>query len=76
MGYLLRIIILLILGWLAYRLVRRLIGSDKIQAKPADQAKIEMVPCAVCGLHIPRHEALMHDNRAYCSAAHLETGKN
>ncbi len=76
MGYLLRIIIFLILGWLAYRLIRRLTGHDDAPTKPADQDKIEMLPCAVCGLHIPRNEALMHNNKAYCSTAHLESGKN
>ncbi len=76
MGYLLRIAIFLILGWLAWRLIRRLIASEDLPAKPLNHNKIEVIPCAVCGVHIPRDEALMHDNKAYCSSAHLESGKN
>lgn len=73
MGYLLRIAIFLILGWLAWRLVRRLMVSEKLPVKPSDQDKIEVIPCVVCGVHIPRNDALMHDNKAYCSATHLES---
>ncbi len=75
MGYLLRIAIFLILGWLAYRLVRRLFAPDDLPVKPSTQDKIEVVPCAVCGVHIPRSEALMHEDKAYCSADHLESDK-
>lgn len=76
MGYLLRIAIFLILGWLAWRLVRRLITTDKLPTKTPSQDKIEVIPCAVCGVHIPRNEALMHNNKPYCSAAHLESDRN
>jgi uncharacterized protein len=72
MGYLLRFAILFILAWLAYRLVRRLMTGDTPRQPDKEQAKIEIVPCAKCGVHIPREEALMHDGKAYCSAAHLE----
>ena len=75
MGYLLRFAVLLILGWLAYRLVRRLLADDKTRPANGEQARIEIVPCAKCGVHIPRKEALMHDGKAYCSAAHLEEDK-
>ncbi|MCG6975053.1 MAG: hypothetical protein LJE56_01440 [Acidiferrobacterales bacterium] len=71
MGYLLRLVILLILGWLAYRLVRRLV-ADESPRPSGKQARIEIVPCAKCGVHIPREEALMHNGKAYCSAAHME----
>jgi uncharacterized protein len=72
MGYLLRLVILLILGWLAYRLARRLFTEDTTPRPGGKQDRIEIVPCAKCGVHIPREEALMHDGKAYCSAAHLE----
>ena len=75
MGYLLRIIIFLILGWLAYRLVRRLTQSESVNdvSKPSKLDKEEMVPCDVCGLHVPQNEALNHDGKVYCSTAHLES---
>jgi uncharacterized protein len=33
-----------------------------------------MVACAHCGLHIPASEALMLDDRPYCSAGHRDAG--
>lgn len=33
-----------------------------------------MVACAHCGLHIPASEALMLDERPYCSASHRDAG--
>jgi uncharacterized protein len=76
MGYLLRLILLLVLGWVAYRLVKR-IRSDDTQP-PADepQKRIEIIPCAKCGVHVPREEAIMHEGKAYCSTAHLEADKD
>ncbi|MFV1998224.1 MAG: PP0621 family protein [Acidiferrobacterales bacterium] len=76
MGYLLRIAILFILGWLAWRLIRRLTASLHLPAKPPSQDQIEVIPCAVCGVHIPRSEALMRNDKAYCSTAHLESDNN
>jgi uncharacterized protein len=33
-----------------------------------------MVACAHCGLHVPASEALMLDDRPYCSAQHRDSG--
>lgn len=34
----------------------------------------DMPACAHCGIHIPKAEALMLDNRAYCCAEHRRLG--
>ncbi len=75
MGYLLRLVILIILAWVAYRFVRRLLNADTESSPTENLEKIEMVPCEKCGVHIPKQEALMRDGKAYCSAAHLEADK-
>jgi len=75
MGYLLRIAIFLLLGWLAWRLIRRLTSSEDLPSKPSTQGKIEVIPCAVCGVHVPREEALRH-GKVYCSSEHLESDQN
>ena len=75
MGYLLRLVILVVLAWLAYRLVRRLWDRDADPVARDNRKQVEMVPCEKCGVHIPRNEALMRGGKAYCSTAHLEADK-
>jgi uncharacterized protein len=33
-----------------------------------------IAPCAHCGVHVPADEVVMHDGKAYCSAAHRDLG--
>lgn len=43
--------------------------------KPGPAPRIEgMVECAHCGLNLPRSEAVLEGDQAYCSAAHREAG--
>jgi uncharacterized protein len=72
MGYLLRLFIIALLIWLAYRFIRKLVEP----ARGTDPGKLrgeEMVRCEVCGLHVPRKSALRRDDRYYCSQEHLES---
>lgn len=40
-------------------------------APPAGKPLPEpMVRCARCGVHLPHSQALQHDGRSYCCAAH------
>ncbi len=41
----------------------------------ASAAKLQsMVSCAHCGLHVPVAEAVMFEERPYCTAAHRDLG--
>ncbi len=77
MASLLRLAILLLLIWLAWRLVRRwLAGTGSASLSKRNRPKAEpvarMVRCRHCDLHIPEREAL-HDGRDwYCSEAHQQ----
>jgi uncharacterized protein len=75
MGYILRLVLLIILAWLAYRLVKRILADDSPPAPDDNQPRIEIVPCARCGVHVPREQAIIHDGKAYCSKAHQEEDK-
>ncbi len=47
-------------------------------ARPSRQAKLQttdMVACAVCQLHLPRHEALQVRQASYCCEAHRLQGE-
>jgi len=64
-------IVFFVLLALAIYLVWRLV-QKKAQPPHADSsvARLPMVSCAVCGLHVPREEALIQDERYFCCEAH------
>jgi len=66
-----RLLILLALFALAWWLWRSFTRPKKVRPPAAPKAQ-PMVRCAHCGVHVPQAEALAHDNRWYCSRAHLE----
>ncbi|CAD5379762.1 conserved hypothetical protein [Pseudomonas sp. OF001] len=68
MARLLSLIALLAIAWWLWR---RFTRPQRPQPPAAAKAQ-PMVRCAQCGVHVPRAEALAHDNRWYCSRAHLE----
>ena len=71
MGALIRVVIILIVIWLAWRLVRNWITkqSSKLENKPGSQQAMQ--PCATCGTYIPVDEAIHHNGKLYCSHAHI-----
>jgi uncharacterized protein len=72
MGYLLRLILLLIIGWIIWRFIKRSLSNDSSRPPAKRQSSADMVACAHCGLHIPRDEAVYHDDKPYCTRAHVE----
>ncbi len=74
MASLLRLLILVLLVWLAWRFVRRWLDGTGTRATPSRRASpgkvARMVRCRYCDLHLPEGEAV-HDGRDwYCSEAH------
>jgi uncharacterized protein len=67
-----RILFFLLLAVLAYMLWRSMQRRDKTTPPPgSDQpAPQAMVSCATCGLHVPRHEALLLGDRYFCCEEH------
>ena len=66
------LLLLAALGWLWWRYVRvsQRVG-DKPQAPSAPtQTPLAMVDCPVCGLHLPRADAVVGRLGAYCSEDH------
>lgn len=61
------IALLALAGWLWRHFTR-----PRRPRTPATPKAQPMVRCAHCGVHVPQAEALTHDNRWYCSRAHLE----
>lgn len=70
-----RLILLLILGVIAYFLFKSL----KRRNRPRDEggsgsrSPERMVVCATCGVHLPESEAIESSGRHYCCEEHRRT---
>lgn len=79
-----RILFFVLLGFVVYaawrwwNIKQRL--ADQGDRPGGDGARSEspepMVPCDVCGLNVPRSEALAGNGRWYCSDDHRQRGRN
>jgi len=69
---LMRLITIAAVIWLAWFFYTRFQQKrlEKIQATKKQTPVSSVKKCAVCGIYVPVHEALMHDGRYYCSEAH------
>ena len=65
-------IVFFVLLALAIYLVWRLLQKKQLPPGDADSsvARLPMVSCATCGLHVPREEALIQDERYFCCEEH------
>ena len=68
MKYLLLILVVLVVLWLA-RASRRQVPPPS-RGPTATPAQQPMLACAHCGLHLPRDEALPGRGGVFCSEAH------
>ncbi|MCK9529638.1 MAG: hypothetical protein M0R77_03610 [Gammaproteobacteria bacterium] len=70
---LLRILLLIAIGWLVYQvLVRPWLGSRRLRQRAPRQ--VQAVRCARCGIHLPAGDAVTRDGQAYCSQEHSRLG--
>lgn len=70
---LLRLILLGLLAWIAYKLVRKFIAPPALKA-PGGQFEA-MISCSHCGLHLPQREAITQQGRHYCCQEHADSGE-
>ena len=77
MKYLLVLIVLIIAYnvWRKQRIDARRSAEPQRQARPGTpRIPQEMVPCARCGLMLPKTEALAQNDLHYCSEEHRRQG--
>ncbi len=72
MSQFLRILIVLAGLWLILGLVKRFLAKRRPAAPKPAAANDDVVPCARCGVYVPRAEAVQAHGRSYCSRAHSE----
>jgi uncharacterized protein len=65
-------LILILLGWLIWRLLRP--GRSVPPRAARSRGGEAMRACAQCGLNVPDSEAIRDGDLAYCSDAHLRLG--
>jgi uncharacterized protein len=74
MKYLVVLLVVVVVLWLV-RSARRADGKAPARAAPRNGQAEEMVRCAHCGVHLPRHDALPGPQQGlYCSDAHRLAG--
>lgn len=68
-----RLLILAVVAFLIYLLLRQLLRGWTRKVEPPRPSRTgTMVRCAVCGLHVPEREALRADDKYFCSNKHLK----
>ena len=77
MKYLLAFLVLLIALSQLWRKGRAWLrgGMANAGSRPTRPHAQAMVPCHVCGVHIPQSEAFYRNSRAYCCAAHAQQAR-
>jgi uncharacterized protein len=73
MKYLVVILVVVIVGWLALRGRSQPKVAQRRQAPKARQAEA-IVACRHCGIHVPRAESVEDGSGFYCSEAHRLAG--
>jgi len=61
----------MLLGWIGFTLFKKIINPAQIN-KVSSNSGQKMVACAVCDTHIPESEAIIQNDKTYCSKEHSE----
>ncbi|BBB23050.1 conserved hypothetical protein [Abyssogena phaseoliformis symbiont OG214] len=65
-----KLIIIVLLVWAGFWLLKKFRKPvDRIDQKSSAN---KMLACSVCKVHIPENEAIIQNNKVYCSKEHLE----
>ena len=68
MGKLIFLVLLIVLVWAVLKSYRKSLMRDQ---RPRSAAPEDMVRCAHCGVHLPRSESHVSDEKFFCSEEHL-----
>jgi hypothetical protein len=74
-----RILILIILVWALYQIVKRILASassspdDNPEQKLEQKLEQKIVQCAYCGCHVPENESQIKNNKIICNNPECQT---
>ena len=66
-----KLILVMLLGWIGFTLFKKFINQTKTNKVGSDFGQ-KMVACSVCDTHIPESEAIIINDKTYCSKEHSE----
>lgn len=62
------VVIFIVIYWL-FKSYRNRVSKDQATGDASSQAE-DMVRCAHCGVHLPKHESTMAGGKYFCNEAH------
>ena len=73
-----RILILIVLVWVLYQIIKRMFAGDSKPAdqpeqKPEQRPEQKIVQCAHCGCHVPTSESQIKNNKVICNNPECQT---
>lgn len=68
----LRLLLLIILALLVYRLTRRWLDRKTALRRAQTRDKGRMLACAHCGTYVPEQDAVRDGENSYCCPAHRD----
>ena len=70
MSRILLVIVIFIAIYLLLKYYRKQMPKEDVPGEDASKQRENMVRCAHCGVHLPKGESIMLDQKHYCSEAH------
>ncbi|MGE0081741.1 MAG: PP0621 family protein [Thiohalomonadaceae bacterium] len=70
---LMRLLLLLALAWLVYKLVLRPWADARRMQRHAPR-QVQAVRCAHCGMHVPAQDTVQRGGHAFCCDEHSRLG--
>ena len=68
---LLKLVVVLLLGWGLVNLFKRIRNPNNNNQSNSDSGQV-VVACSACDTHIPESEAIRKNGKVYCSEEHAE----
>ena len=68
---LIKLILVMLLGWIGFTLFKKIINPTESNKVSADSGQ-KMGACTVCDTHIPESDAIIKNGKTYCSKEHSE----
>jgi hypothetical protein len=65
-----RILILIVLGWILYLIIKRVIANAKAQKpteKPSEKVEENILQCTQCGCHVPESDTKLVNEKIICN---------
>ncbi len=74
---LLRLLLIALAVWIIIVLLRNRRSRQDVLKKQQDSQQIDSIlPCAICGTHVPENEAIHEAGKVYCSQEHRDQANN